>query len=186
MSEDSHRKSGQHPAATVRPASTKADWATIRRLFAEYRTWLADHRDPDPSAGPRVTAGLALVDDLIAHLPGAYGPPSGDVLLWFEGNDVVACGAIRELEPKVGEVKRVYVRADYRGPVFGPKYVRAVQQRARELGYETLKVDTLASMAAAIEFYQETGFRPTSAFWPHPAAGTLFFECALGTAKGRR
>jgi GNAT superfamily N-acetyltransferase len=164
------------PRAGYRSALWPGDLETVRRLFRDYREWLADHRDSDPEAEPRVRSGLALVDTLIAELPGAYGPPRGEVLLWFEGDDLVACGALRELEPGVGEIKRVHVRSDYRGKAFGIPFVRALIDRARQLGYTRLRADTLASMTAAIEFYQELGFRRVNAFWPHPAAGALFFE----------
>ena len=163
----------------IRSANWPADLSTVRELFRGYRQWLADHQDRSSGAEPRVRAGLGLVDELIANLPGAYGPPAGDVLLWSKGDAVVACGALRELEPRVGDIKRVFVRPDYRGKEFGHPYVRALIDRARELGYQSLKVDTLPTMAAAIEFYQEMGFRPTAAYWPHPVAGALFFERRL-------
>jgi carbonic anhydrase len=126
-----------------------------------------------------VTEGLALIDRLIAELPRSYEPPKGDILLWSEGERVVACGALRELTHGVGEIRRVYVRADYRGGEFGGPFVRALIARARELGFETVRADTLPTMRGAIEFYQELGFHPVSAFWPHPAAGALFFERAV-------
>lgn len=168
------------PRATFRPVIWPKDLDTVRRLFREYRQWLADHQDSSPHAEPKVRSGLALVDHLIAELPGAYGPPRGEILLWFGDGDVVACGALRELEPRVGEIKRIYVRSDYRGKAFGHPFVRALIDRARGLGYQRLKVDTLPTMRAAIEFYQELGFRPVPAFWPHPVAGALFFECEIG------
>ncbi len=124
-------------------------------------------------------SGLSLIDRLVDELPGAYGPPRGEVQLWSHESSLVACGALRELEPRVGEIKRIFVRPDFRGKQFGPVFVRALLDRARELGYERLKVDTLPSMQAAIEFYQELGFRPTSPFWPHPVAGALYFEREL-------
>ncbi len=124
-------------------------------------------------------SGLSLVDRLIAELPGAYGPPTGDILLWFQDGSVVACGALRELVPRVGEIKRIYVRPEFRGKGFGPTFVRALLDRAREVGYERLRVDTLPSMQAAIEFYQELGFRPIPSFWPHPVRDALFFERRL-------
>jgi carbonic anhydrase len=49
------------------------------------------------------------------------------------------------------------------------------------LGYERVRVDTLPSMAAAIEFYQEMGFTPIPAYWPHPVTGAYFFELRLTT-----
>jgi len=164
------------PGTTLRGVDWPKDIDKVRRLFQDYRQWLADHVDPAASAGSGVPPGLALIDRLIADLPGAYGPPRGDVILGFAGDVVVACGALRELEPKVGDIKRVYVRADHRGPGFGPRLTQSVIDRAKELGYRRVRVDTTATMTAAIEFYQEMGFVPIPSYWPHPAPGALYFE----------
>jgi len=151
----------------------------VRPLFEQYREWIAEHKDTAPAARSRVGSGLAEIDQLITGLPGAYGPPRGDVILAFARESVVACGALRELEPKIGEIKRIYVRADHRGPGFGPRLTRALLDRALELGYERVRVDTLPTMTAAIEFYQEMGFRPIPRYWPHPVEGARFFEYVL-------
>ena len=167
---------GSQPRTSIRKIVWRADLDTVRTLFQGYRQWLADHQDPSPGSESRVRAGLALVDQLIAGLPGPYGPPRGEILLWTEGESIIACGALREIEPKVGEIKRIYIREDYRGKEFGSPFVRSLVDLARALGYERLRADTLQSMYAAIEFYQELGFRPIPAFWPHPVAGARFFE----------
>jgi len=155
----------------------------VRGLFREYREWLAEHRDTSPSGRATATQGLALIDRLISELPGAYGPPRGEVILAFADGSIAACGALRELEPSVGEIKRVYVRADHRGPGFGPRLTQALLDRARELHYERVRVDTLGSMIAAIQFYQDLGFRRIPSFWPHPAPGTLFFEYRMPRSR---
>jgi GNAT superfamily N-acetyltransferase len=155
------------------------DLETIRPLFREYRKWIADHADPAPSSQARVRSGLAEIDRLIDELPGRYGPPHGDVILWFRDDSLVACGAIRSLEPTVGEIKRIFVRPDYRGPAFGVPFVRTLMDRARELGCRKLRTYALPTMTAAIEFYQELGFQPIASYWSHPASGALFFECDL-------
>ena len=178
------RDLGGHPRASVRRVDWPKDLVTVRRLFQEYRSWLAGHQDSAAQSQPRTRSGLALVDQLIASLPGAYGPPRGEILLWFEDESVVACGALRELELRVGEIRRIYVRQDYRGEEFGYPFVRTLIARARELGYRKLKVDTLPTMSAAIEYYQELGFRRIPAFWPHPVADALFFERDLDDYPG--
>ncbi len=172
-----------HPGTTYRTVRWPEDLETVRKLFVDYRDWLADHRDPNVGSESRVQAGLALTDRLIAELPGSYGPPRGEVMLWFRNDSLVACGALRELEPKVGEVKRIFIRPDHRGGVFGPRYVRVLKRRARELGYDRLRVDTLGSMQGAIDFYTDMGFVPIPAFWPHPAEGALFFECDISRER---
>jgi ribosomal protein S18 acetylase RimI-like enzyme len=175
-----------HPGTTLRRVNWSREIETVRHLFQDYRQWLADHRDTAPSAGPRARTGLGQIDRQIAELPGAYGPPRGDVILAFSDEEVVACGALRGLEPKVAEIKRIYVRADHRGPGFGPRLTRALLDRAKELGYERVRVDTLPTMTAAIQFYQEMGFDPIPAYWPHPVPGALFFEYRMDKPRSRR
>ncbi len=168
-----------HPDTTLRRVDWASELVVVRPLFEDYRRWLFEHRETGASAETRVRLGLALIDRLISELPGAYHPPRGDVILAVADGTVVACGAIRELEPSVGEIKRIYVRADHRGPGFGPRLTQAVLDRGRELGFERVRVDTLPTMSAAIRFYQEMGFAPIASFWPHPVAGALFFEYKL-------
>jgi ribosomal protein S18 acetylase RimI-like enzyme len=172
-----------HSGTTLRRVNWSTDIGTVRRLFQYYRQWLADHRDTTASADSNVKMGLGQVDKQIAELPGAYGPPRGEIILAFAQEALVACGALRELESKVGEIKRIYVRADHRGPGFGPRLTRALLSRARALGFERVRVDTLPTMTAAIQFYQEMGFDPMPAYWPHPVPGALFFEYMVRKTK---
>jgi GNAT superfamily N-acetyltransferase len=171
-----------HPNITLRTVNWSDDIETVRRLLKDYRQWLADHQGITGSSEPRRSAGLDRIDQEIAGLPGVYGPPHGEIILAFERKALVACGALRELEPGIGEIKRVYVRADHRGPGFGPRLTNAVIRRARDIGYERVRVDTLPTMVAAIQFYQEMGFTPIPAYWPHPVPGALFFEYKIGSA----
>jgi len=170
---------------TLRRVIWSRDLEAVRPLFVNYRRWLADHQDPARSARSRVAAGLAEIDRQISQLPGEFEPPRGDVILAAAENDIVALGALRELAPKLGEIKRIHVRADHRGPKFGPILTRALLERAGELGWERVRVDTLPTMEAAIQFYQDLGFRAIDAYWPHPSAGALFFECHLARRRRR-
>ena len=180
-----HRHPESHPGTKLRRVNWSTDIETVRQLFRDYRKWLADHRDTDAPSDSTVRLGLGQMDEQIAELPGAYGPPRGDVILAFAGKALVACGALRGVEGKIGEIKRIYVRADHRGPGFGPRLTRALLGRARALEYEQVRVDTLPTMIAAIQFYQDMGFVPIPAYWPHPVAGALFFEYSLKKPRPR-
>jgi len=171
-----HRPPVDYSTTALRRVDWSIELETVRRLFREYRDWLADHVPEDVSRGSSVPTGLAQFDRVISELPGVYGPPGGDVILAMTDSEIAACGALREWEPKVGEIKRIFVRPDHRGPGFGPILTGALLQRAREIGYERVRVDTLPTMAAAIQFYQKMGFKPIGAYWPHPVPGALFFE----------
>ena len=175
------RTSGHsHPTdysdTAIRRIRWPEDLELVRRLFQEYREWLAAHVGGGPGTPSTVPIGLVEFDRVISGLPGVYGPPGGDVLLAFQDGELAACGALREWASRIGEIKRIYVRPDHRGPGFGPILTEALLERARELGYERVRVDTLPTMTAAIQFYQEMGFKPIPAYWPHPVPGALFFE----------
>jgi ribosomal protein S18 acetylase RimI-like enzyme len=172
-----------HPDTLLRRVNWSTDLETVRRLFRDYRQWLWDHRDTAPSAEIGVKTGLRLIDKQIAELPGDYGTPRGEVILAFAQEALVACGALRGLEPRIGEIKRIYVRTDHRGPGFGPRLTGALLDRARDLGYERVRLDTLPTMTAAIRFYQEMGFDPVPPYWPHPVPGALFFEYRMDPTR---
>ncbi|MGA7922368.1 MAG: GNAT family N-acetyltransferase [Thermoplasmata archaeon] len=182
----SHPGAKEYSDTSLRRVNWTEDHDMVHRLFREYRAWLADHAELAASTPSVAHDGLALLDRIISELPGVYGPPRGDVILAFKDEDLVACGALREWEPKVGEIKRIYVRADHRGPGFGPILTGALLDRARDLDFDRVRVDTLPTMYAAIQFYQEMGFKPIAAYWPHPAAGALFFEWKAAEHRASR
>jgi ribosomal protein S18 acetylase RimI-like enzyme len=186
MKEPDELSPESHPRTSIQRVNWPKDLDIVRKIFVDYRQWLADHQETTSVPDSETSVGLALVDQQIARLPGAYGPPHGEVLLAYEQDSIVACGALRELEPKVGEIKRLHVRADHRGPGFGTRLTTALLDRARQLGYDRVRVDTLPTMAAAIQFYQELGFKPIPSYWPHPAPGALFFEYRMSKSPPAR
>jgi putative acetyltransferase len=177
---------GAHSDTTFRPVNWSKDLETVRGHFRDYRKWLADHVEPSVATGSRPPIGLDQLDEEIAGLPGVYGPPRGDVVLAEEHGALVALGALREFEPSVGEILRVYIRADHRGKAFGPRLTGALLDRAHELGYGRVRVYTMPTMSAAIEFYQEMGFKPIAPYWPHPVPGARFFEYDMARRDPKR
>ncbi len=117
----------------LRKVNWPQDLDLVRRLLQDYRKWLADHVDTRGSSDSVVPVGLRRIDEEIAGLPGVYGPPHGEIILAFAPDGLAACGALRELEPRVGEIKRVYVRADHRGPGFGPRLTRALLESSERV-----------------------------------------------------
>ncbi len=76
-------------------------------------------------------------------------------------------------------MKRLYVRPSGRGTGAGRALVEASIARARELGYATMRLDTLPTMDAARSLYVSLGFRPIDRYNDNPIEGVLFFELAL-------
>ena len=155
----------------IRPASG-ADIETVRALFDEYAREVA----VDLSF-----QGFAEERD---GLPGAYAPPRGRLLLAERGGSAAGCIALRPLDARTAEMKRLYLRAAARGTGLGRRLALALIAEARTAGYERLRLDTLPSMGAAIAMYRGMGFREIPAYRHNPVPGALFLELTLGPQGG--
>jgi putative acetyltransferase len=82
-------------------------------------------------------------------------------------NTAVACGSVRELDSTSGEIRRVYVRRDYRGRQIGYALLLHLVSEARRLGYQRLCLETGNKQPAAMAFYERFGFSRIALFGEH-------------------
>ena len=108
-----------------------------------------------------------------------YGAPRGVLLLAEIEGMAAGCAAVRPLDDITCELKRVYVRRDFRGTGMGRLLTETALQRAREMGYQRIRLDTLPQMAAAQRLYESLGFRYIPPYYGEPMAGQRFMEAAL-------
>jgi putative acetyltransferase len=134
------------------------DSETVRELLREY----ADSLEVD----------LAFQDfeSELADPLGFY-----EVVLLAEGG----CVALRRIDERTCEMKRLYVRPAARGSGLGRLLAEAVIAAARARGYERMLLDTLPTMAAAKRLYESLGFRETTPYRHNPIAGSSFLELTL-------
>lgn len=140
---------------------------TARALFREYAASL----------------GFSLCfqdfDRELAELPGPYAPPSGRLLLCLVEDQAAGCVALRQIDPEVCEMKRLYVCPEFRSRHLGEKLARTAIDEARRAGYRRMRLDTLPSMERAIALYGKLGFKEIEPYRDNPIAGALFLELAL-------
>jgi len=115
----------------------------------------------------------------LADLPGLYAPPRGRLLIAWSGADPVGCVALRPLGDDVCELKRMYVRPDFRGRGVGRRLTETILAEARSVGYGMMKLDTLPAMFAAVMLYENLGFVRCAAYYNTPLTDTIFMECRL-------
>jgi ribosomal protein S18 acetylase RimI-like enzyme len=92
----------------------------------------------------------------------------------------VGCIAMRRIDDRTCEMKRLYVRPQARGEALGRRLAKRLCEEAREAGYSRICLDTLASMAAAQKLYESMGFTPIDPYIYSPLPGTKFLALELG------
>jgi len=128
----------------------------------------------------------ALYDDLDLDAPdmpkagpAELGPPRADFLVGIDhdGNGV-CCGGIKALPDGGCEIKRLYVRPEVRGRGLAGQLLAALEQRARELGYQVARLDTGPRQPHSQRLFRSAGYRPIANFNNNPVA-TFFGEKRL-------
>jgi len=148
-------------------ATALPDIERARSLFREYETSLG------------VDLCFQGFEQELAGLPGAYAPPSGRLLLAVDDGRPAGCIALRPLGADGCEMKRLYVRPEFRGRRVGRLLAERLLAEARAIGYARLRLDTLPSMKEAIPLYRSLGFAEIAPYYANPVPGALFMELAL-------
>jgi len=149
------------------PADGQEEIAIARELFREYAEAIGVDLEYQGFSGE------------LAALPSPYVPPHGILLIARIGGEVAGCVALRQLDSRTGEMKRLYVRPPFRSWGLGRWLVEAVIQAARTAGYAALRLDTLAHMTAAQGLYRTLGFSEIAAYNDAHLPGTRFYERVL-------
>ena len=119
-------------------------------------------------------------DQELANLPGDYAPPEGCLLLAMQDGQPAGCVALHKLDGENCEMKRLYVRPQFRGHGLGLALAERVIADARQIGYKYLRLDTVEPvMRAAVAMYRRLGFREIAPYRPNPIEGALYMELQL-------
>lgn len=108
-----------------------------------------------------------------------YGSPTGCLLLVYENEQAIACAAYRKIGDAICELKRMYIKPNYRKQGIGQKLVDMLSQKAKQNGYDIIRLDTLDTMLPAISLYRNNGFYTISAYYHNPNEGVVYMEKQL-------
>jgi putative acetyltransferase len=152
----------------ITQARSEIDVTDARELFLEYAKSL----------------GFSLCfqnfDQELADLPGDYSPPDGRLLLARRGDETAGCVALHKLQPEICEMKRLYLRPQFRGSGLGRVLANTVIAEARKIGYNLMRLDTVEPvMKDAVAMYRRLGFYQITPYRVNPMPGTLYMELQL-------
>ena len=149
-------------------AESSAQITQARELFLEYAQSL----------------GFSLCfqnfDKELAGLPGDYAPPEGRLLLVEVEGQLAACVALHKLDSAICEMKRLYLRPQFRGKGLGRALAERIIAEARQIGYRRMRLDTVEPvMKDAVAMYRRLGFKEIAPYRPNPITGAMYMELEL-------
>jgi putative acetyltransferase len=152
-------------------AADAVDMPQVRSIFTEYASTLD------------VDLRFQSFDEELANLPGDYAAPGGALLIARVDEAWAGCVALRSITDvdyaNAAEMKRLYVRPAFRRLGLGRLLSEAILDRARELGYSCVLLDTLNDMEAARALYEELGFEEIPPYYHNPIAGSHYLKVDL-------
>lgn len=146
---------------------TPAARAAVAQYFAELDARFADGFD----------VAAAEADDLAD--PDLH--ETRFVLATSDG-EPVACGGVRELAPGIGEIKRMWVHAGWRGAGLGARLLRHLEGVSASMGHRVVRLDTNGTLTEAVAMYERAGYRAIERYNDNPYA-QAFFEKALSAPR---
>ncbi len=157
---------------TLVEASTAAEIAEVRELFAEYQQWLG------------ADLSFQNFSEELASLAELYAPPGGCLVLARSPDGSAAGGVgMKGWGPGICEMKRLYVRPPWRGLRLGRRLAEAVVQAGRDAGYAVMRLDTLARLHEAVALYRSMGFYEIPPYYENPMDGAFYLETVLNRAE---
>ena len=152
----------------IAQAETPEQIEEIRKLFREYEAWLD------------IDLCFQDFEKELANLPGKYAKPDGRLFLIYKENLSAGCIALRKIDAETCEMKRLYVREQFRGLSLGKMLIEKLFKEAQVIGYEKMRLDTLPDkMPSAVKLYKSYGFCEIPPYYDNPHRQTLFMELDL-------
>jgi len=116
----------------------------------------------------------------LRELPGVYRPPHGRLILCEVDENPAGCIALKSIDSGICEMKRLFVRPEFRGHRLGVQLAEHIINEARMIGYSAMRLDTIRGrMDNAIALYASLGFREIPPYYKNPVPNAYYMELRL-------
>lgn len=151
----------------ITKAQSPENLEQTRELFCEYQ------KEID------VDLCFQSFEEELTGLPGKYAEPEGVILLAYWKLQLAGCVALRPIQEGICEMKRLFVRREFKGKGIGKALALAIIQEGKDRNYRKMHLDTLERLQPAVRLYQKLGFTPIDAYYNNPFEGVVYFSKVL-------
>lgn len=146
----------------------------ISTLFSEYTDMLIAN-----DSSFQNYLDIQHYDEEINHLEEKYGVPFGRLYLAYCNGEAAGCIGLRKIDEQNCEMKRLYVRPQFRGKKLGRQLVQKIIIDAKEIGYSQMLLDTLPFLEKAVCMYKEFGFYTIDCYNNSPMNTSIYMRLDL-------
>jgi putative acetyltransferase len=159
------KRGGEMSTMKLQQAATPALIAQARCLFREYRECLNNDN------------WFPRFKDELDNLPVPYSPPLGRLLIGCVEGKPAGCIAFKVGETEdFCEMKRLYVRPEFRGIKLGRSLAELLIVEAGNAGYKAMRLSMIPAMEEAMGLYKSLGFKEIPPYRVSSCDGTVFME----------
>ncbi len=146
----------------------------VKELFAEYTEMLIEG-----DGNFKSYLGIQNYDHEIENLEEKYGKPNGRLYLAFYDGILAGCIGLRKIDNDNCELKRLYVKPQFRGNKIASFLVKHIMSEAKEIGYKHILLDTLPFLETAISMYKKYGFYEIESYNNSPMENLIYLKYDL-------
>lgn len=148
-------------------ASSQDEFSGAVELFKEYANAI------------NFDAGFKNFNSELSTLNTTFSAPDGCLLLSYKNNELVGCVAVRKIQEGVAELKRFYVRPNFRKFKIGARLLELAIENAKQLNFHFLRLEVIPTLTKAKELYLSFGFYPIEPYKNIEMEGTSYLELNL-------
>lgn len=146
----------------------------VKTLFSEYTDMLIEG-----DSSFKEYLEIQNYDEELEHLESKYGAPSGRLYLAYCGGELAGCIGLRKIDELNCEMKRLYVRPQFRGRHIGDCLVKRIIEDAKSIGYSHMLLDTLPFLQGALHMYKKYGFYEIPSYNDSPMDASIYMKLDL-------
>ena len=153
--------------AAVFSPQNESDWNEARKLVREYTLSLG------------IDLAFQDIETELSNLKEKFEGNGGGFFLARNDQEIIGCVGFWRIDNRTCELKRLYVVPQARGQQIGEQLIQMVLDKARDMHYSTILLDTIDTMKTAIGLYRRMGFTEIGAYRYNPLEGARYFSRAL-------